>query len=59
MQGPYKVFDDNGVVLIEGKYKEGKKKGLWNYYDSNKTLVKQINADTINGYKKPSLVKKK
>ena len=59
MQGPYKVFDDNGTVLIEGNYKEGKKKGLWNYYDANKNLVKQINADTINGYKKPSLVKKK
>lgn len=59
MQGAYKVYDDSGVVLIEGQYKEGKKKGLWSYYDSNKTLVKQINTDTINGYKKPSLLKKK
>ena len=59
LQGSYKVYDDNGVVLIDGQYKEDKKKGLWKYYDSNKQLVKQVNTDTINGYKKPSLVKKK
>ncbi|WP_136667126.1 toxin-antitoxin system YwqK family antitoxin [Flavobacterium sp. H122] len=59
MQGAYKVYDDSGSVLIEGQYKDDKKKGLWSYYDSNKNLVKQVNTDTINGYKKPSLVKKK
>ncbi|AMA48712.1 MULTISPECIES: toxin-antitoxin system YwqK family antitoxin [Flavobacterium] len=59
MHGDYKVFEDNGVILIQGQYKEGKKKGLWKYFDANKNLVKEINTDTINGYKKPSLVKKK
>ncbi|AEW85998.1 hypothetical protein B0A78_10615 [Flavobacterium columnare NBRC 100251 = ATCC 23463] len=59
MHGDYKVFEDNGVILIQGQYKEGKKKGLWKYFDANKNLIKEINTDTINGYKKPSLVKKK
>lgn len=59
MQGSYKVYDDNGVVIINGQYKKDKKNGLWKYYNSNKELIKTINTDTINGYKKPSLFKKK
>jgi len=59
MQGSYKVYDDNGVVIINGQYKKDKKNGIWKYYDTNKKLLKTINTDTINGYKKPSLVKKK
>lgn len=58
MQGSYKVFADNGVVIIDGQYKKDKKNGLWKYYNSSKELIKVINADTINGYKKPSLYKK-
>lgn len=59
LQGSYKIYDDNGVVIINGQYKKDKKNGIWKYYDSHKKLIKTINADTINGYKKPSLVKKK
>lgn len=59
MHGSYKVYDDNGTVLIEGQYKDDKKKGIWKYYNGNKELVGQVNTDTINGHKKPSLFKKK
>ncbi|MBP9793439.1 MAG: hypothetical protein KBC56_05510 [Flavobacterium sp.] len=59
MQGSYKVFDDNGSVIINGQYKKDKKNGFWKYYDGNNVLIKTINTDTINGHKKPSLVKKK
>jgi len=59
MQGSYKVYDDNGTVIIDGQYKEDKKKGLWKYYNGNRELIGQVNTDTINGHKKPSLFKKK
>jgi antitoxin component YwqK of YwqJK toxin-antitoxin module len=59
MQGPYKVYDDNGSVIINGQYKKDKKNGFWKYYNGNNVLIKTVNTDTINGHKKPSLVKKK
>ena len=58
MQGPYKVYDEFGNVVVVGKFKNDKKNGIWKYYEKGK-LVRQMNADTINGYKKPSEVKKK
>ncbi|HKX86448.1 MAG TPA: hypothetical protein VJL37_07235 [Flavobacterium sp.] len=57
MQGSYKVFDEFGNVVILGNFKDDKKKGIWKYFQGGK-LVRQMNADTINGYKKPSLQKK-
>ena len=57
MQGSYKVFDEFGNVVILGNFKDDKKKGIWKYFEGGK-LVRQMNADTINGYKKPSLQKK-
>ena len=58
LQGPYKVYDEFGNLIVVGKYNNDKKKGIWKYYDKGK-LVRQMNADTINGYKKPSEMKKK
>ncbi|GAA4777023.1 MULTISPECIES: toxin-antitoxin system YwqK family antitoxin [Flavobacterium] len=57
LQGPYKVYDESGNLIVVGKYNSDKKKGIWKYYDKGK-LVRQMNADTINGYKKPSEAKK-
>lgn len=57
LQGPYKVYDEFGNVVVVGKFKNDKKNGIWKYYDKGK-LVRQMNADTINGYKKPSEAKK-
>lgn len=58
MQGPYKVYDEYGNLVVLGAFKADKKKGIWKYYEKGK-LVRQMNADTINGYKKPSEAKKK
>lgn len=58
LHGKYKVYDEKGLLAIDGQFKKDKKNGLWNYYFEGKH-VRTINADTINGYKKPSLVKKK
>ncbi|WP_300570890.1 hypothetical protein [Flavobacterium sp.] len=58
MQGSYKVYDESGKVVINGQFKKDKKNGMWKYYQNGK-LVRQMNADTINGHKKPSLHKKK
>ena len=54
LQGPYKVYDGLGKVVITGQFKKDKKNGIWKYFEKGK-LVRQMNADTINGYKKPSL----
>lgn len=59
MQGSYTVYNENKIVVIKGQFKGDKKNGMWNYYDETGKLKRQINADTINGYKKPSLIKKK
>ncbi len=58
MQGSYKVYDGSGKLAIKGQFKNDKKNGIWQYFEKGK-LVRQMNADTINGHKKPSLVKKK
>jgi len=58
LQGPYKVYDESGKVAINGQFKNDLKKGLWQYYEKGK-MVKEINADTIKGFKKPPLKEKK
>ena len=44
--------------LIVLDFKLDKKNGIWQYFEKGK-LVRQMNADTINGNKKPSLKEKK
>ena len=58
LQGFYKVYNETGEVAISGQFKNDKKNGIWKYFNKGK-LVRQMNADTINGYKKPSLKVKK
>lgn len=58
LQGPYKVFDESGKILIKGQFKKDKKNALWQYFENGK-LVREMNADTINGYKKPKPKEKK
>lgn len=59
MQGPYTVYNANKTIVIKGQFKADKKNSIWNYYDESGKLVKQINADTINGYEKPTKFQKK
>ncbi len=56
-QGPYIIYDKNGQMVIKGNYKNDKKNGIWDYF-SNGKMVKQVNTDTINGFKKPNLKQK-
>lgn len=58
MQGPYTVYDEKGNIVIKGQFKNDKKNGIWKYFNEGK-FVRQMNADTINGHKKPSLLKEK
>ena len=58
LQGSYKVYDESGKLVIKGQFKNDKKNAIWQYFEKGK-LVREMNADTINGHKKPSLVKKK
>lgn len=59
MQGSYTVYNANKVVVIKGQFKADKKNAIWSYYDDSGKLIRQINADTINGFEKPTLIKKK
>jgi hypothetical protein len=35
LDGIYKAYYESGMLKTEGKYKDGKKIGLWTYYDEN------------------------
>jgi antitoxin component YwqK of YwqJK toxin-antitoxin module len=58
MQGPYKVYDESGKVVIKGQFKNDKKNAIWQYFEKGK-LVREVNTDTINGFKKPKPKEKK
>jgi antitoxin component YwqK of YwqJK toxin-antitoxin module len=34
MHGKYEEFYQNGILRVKGKYRSGKKVGIWKYYDS-------------------------
>ena len=43
-EGQHKILHDSLQVLIaQGKYKNGKKQGLWQYFYDNGQLKKEIN----------------
>ena len=58
LNGSYKVYDETGKLAIKGQFKDDLKNGLWQYFFEGK-LVKEMNADTIKGFKKPILKQKK
>jgi len=33
MHGRYALYDSIGCLLVRGRYKNGKKRGLWEYYE--------------------------
>ena len=43
LDGPYTEFFDkiDGKKKVEGFYKEGKKEGVWKYYDKDGTVIRQ------------------
>ncbi len=46
--GPYEVWNEQGQLLVEGQYKEGREDGIWNYFHLNGKLsgVKQFDNGT-------------
>lgn len=45
LNGPYKVWHENGKLRIEGQYKMGIKSGNWRFFDNQGTVQKEINFD--------------
>ncbi|MFN6380119.1 MAG: toxin-antitoxin system YwqK family antitoxin [Flavobacteriales bacterium] len=45
LDGPYKVWHENGFLRLEGQYKMGKKIGNWRFFDNTGQVVKEINFD--------------
>jgi antitoxin component YwqK of YwqJK toxin-antitoxin module len=44
VEGPIEMYHPNGQLKAKGTYKHWRKKvGLWIYYDTNGTLIKQAN----------------
>ena len=39
--GGYTVVNDEGETIVKGAYADGRKTGVWNYYDDNGRLVQQ------------------
>ncbi len=39
--GRYAVINDDGFTVVKGSYSNGKKTGVWNYYDNDGKLVQQ------------------
>lgn len=45
LDGPYKIWHENGNLRLEGQYKMGKKVGNWRFFDNTGQVVKEINFD--------------
>jgi len=43
--GSYTVINDAGFAVVKGHYTEGKKSGIWSYYDNNGKLVQQFDFE--------------
>lgn len=41
LDGSYEEFDEKGNTLVAGKYKDGRKKGVWKYYDASGNSIKK------------------
>jgi antitoxin component YwqK of YwqJK toxin-antitoxin module len=43
LDGPYKVWHENGTLRIEGQYKMGVKAGNWRFFDNKGKIQREIN----------------
>jgi antitoxin component YwqK of YwqJK toxin-antitoxin module len=39
--GPYIVYHENGVPYYQGVYEQGKRVGIWEFYDKEGNLIEQ------------------
>ena len=49
LQGPYKVFDESGKILIKGQFKNDKKNALWQYFENGKLIRAVTRGDGLQG----------
>ena len=49
LEGEYVEYHPNGLIKVQGYYEQGKKVGIWRYYDKKGTLLREEtwSADTI------------
>lgn len=45
LNGPYKVWHENGNLRIEGQYIMGIKSGNWRFFDENGLVLREVNFD--------------
>lgn len=43
--GPYYLFDKDGILIVSGFYKKGCCKGIWRHYNKDGGILEIINAD--------------
>jgi antitoxin component YwqK of YwqJK toxin-antitoxin module len=46
MNGHSKVYSENGKPYAEGEYRRDLSVGLWHYYDTTGTVIKEVNYDS-------------
>jgi len=42
--GPYYLFDENGILTVSGFYKKNDYSGIWRHYDSKGNILETIDA---------------
>jgi hypothetical protein len=49
LEGEYVEYHPNGLIKVQGYYEQGKKVGIWRYYDKKGTLLREEtwSTDTI------------
>lgn len=46
LDGPYKVWHENGSLRIEGQYRMGKKIGNWRFLGEQGEILREVNFDS-------------
>jgi antitoxin component YwqK of YwqJK toxin-antitoxin module len=41
LEGEYVEYHPNGLIKVQGYYEQGKKVGVWRYYDKKGTLLRE------------------
>lgn len=47
MNGHSKVYSENGKPYAEGEYRKDLSVGLWRYYDTTGTVIKEVTYDSL------------
>jgi antitoxin component YwqK of YwqJK toxin-antitoxin module len=47
LHGPYKTWHENGQLYMNGQFNQGKKSGMWFFYDNTGKEIKKIDFDSV------------